>query len=124
VAAVRRVVFGASEAAMSARRRGRLAPPGGPSAGLGLLVDEVLGRAVRHESAAAVMWWWGASETAVYHWRKALGVGRMDSEGSRRLIQAEAGAAAMREHEFTDEECDQRSRQSLALGLGRYLKTG
>ncbi|HKB35616.1 MAG TPA: hypothetical protein VKD72_04125 [Gemmataceae bacterium] len=29
--------------------------------GSGLLVDEELARAVRHESAAAVMYWWGVS---------------------------------------------------------------
>jgi hypothetical protein len=94
--------------------------------GSGLLVDEELARAVRHESAAALMHWWSASETAVSNWRKALGVWRTDSEGSRRLIQAaaEAGAAAMHERGLTDDECDERSRRARALGLGLYLKTG
>jgi hypothetical protein len=97
-----------------------------PGGGSGLLVDEELMRAVRHESAAALRWWWRASETAVYHWRKALGIGRADTEGSRRLIRAaaEAGAEAIKQREWTDEERGERSRRSRALGLGRYLPTG
>lgn len=41
--------------------------------GQGLLVDEELARAVRHESAAAVSHWWGVGMGAVTAWRKALG---------------------------------------------------
>jgi hypothetical protein len=52
----------------------------------GLLVDEELARAIKHESAAAVGYWWGASRSTVQHWRAAFGVGRRNSEGSRRLI--------------------------------------
>src|SRR5262249_56768178 len=48
----------------------------GSGGGSGLLVDEELARAVRHESAAAVMFWWGASQTAVNNWRTALAVSR------------------------------------------------
>jgi hypothetical protein len=61
-----------------------------------ILLDDELARAVRHEAAAAIRHWWGVSVAVVWRWRKALGVGRMDSEGSRRLIQAavEAGADA------------------------------
>jgi hypothetical protein len=40
------------------------------------LVDEELARAVRTESRIAVEFWWGASESAVYSWRKALAVPR------------------------------------------------
>jgi hypothetical protein len=58
----------------------------------GLLVDEELARAVRHESAVAVCQWWGVGKSSIQHWRKALGVGRMDSEGSRRLILANVQA--------------------------------
>src|SRR4051812_29447936 len=46
----------------------------GPGGGSGLLVDEELARAGRLVSAAAVKHWWGASDTAVYNWRRALGV--------------------------------------------------
>jgi hypothetical protein len=50
---------------------------------------------VRCESAQAVRYWWSASPGAVYNWRKALGVERLN-EGSRRLLNAlnaELGAA-------------------------------
>ena len=53
----------------------------GTGGGSGLLLDEELARAVRHESAAAVMYWWGASKGAVERWRRVLGVGRTDNEG-------------------------------------------
>jgi LPXTG-motif cell wall-anchored protein len=39
--------------------------PGRHRGGSGLLLDEELARAVRHESAAAVMYWWRASHGAV-----------------------------------------------------------
>ena len=57
-----------------------------PTGGIGPLVDDELARAVWHESGLAVAYWWGVNPSTVGHWRKALGVGRMDSEGSRRLI--------------------------------------
>jgi hypothetical protein len=52
----------------------------------GYLVDAEFARAIRSESAAAVGHWWGVGNAAVTRWRKRLGVGRMTSEGSRRLI--------------------------------------
>jgi hypothetical protein len=54
--------------------------------GLGLLVEDELARAVRHESAAAVCHWWGANRAAVRRWRRALGVTRTNNEGTRRLV--------------------------------------
>jgi hypothetical protein len=94
--------------------------------GSGLLVEKELARAVRHKSAAAVMHWWGASGTAVHNRRTALGVGRMDNEGSARLMlaAAEKGAAAVKAHKWTDEECDERSRVAVQLGVGRNLVVG
>jgi hypothetical protein len=56
-----------------------------PGGGSGLLVDDELARAVRHESAAAVMHWWGARSSAVNDWRRALGVDANGTEGTRRL---------------------------------------
>ena len=97
-----------------------------PGGGSGLLVDEELARAVRNESAAAVMHWWGAGQRAVWAWRKALGVGRVDSQGSRRLIQAaaEQGAEAIRAREWTEKERQQRRRVNAEKGLARNLVTG
>jgi hypothetical protein len=63
-----------------------------------ILVDEELARAIRLEAAAAVRYWWGASEAVVWRWRKALGVGRVDNPGSRRLIRASAAAGGQANH--------------------------
>ena len=57
----------------------------GSTGGSGLLVSEELARAVRTESALAIRHWFGASHTAVYNWRQALGVTQWGTEGSRRL---------------------------------------
>jgi hypothetical protein len=97
-----------------------------PGGGSGLLVDEELARAVRHESAAAVMHWWGASERAVWAWRRALGVTRTANEGSHRLIQASAeqGAKAIKAREWTDEERAHRRLLNTDRGLAANLITG
>jgi hypothetical protein len=94
--------------------------------GSGLLLADDLARAVRTESALAVGHWWRVHSGVVWRWRKCLGVGRTDNEGSRRLIEAAvlAGAEAMRQRGLTEEECDQRTRRALELDLARYLKTG
>ena len=78
----------------------------GPGGGSGLLVDEELARAVRHEAAAAVMFWWRASRTAVQNRRRALGVGRTDNEGTARLVlaAAEKGGEVVKGREWTPEE--------------------
>jgi len=91
-----------------------------------LLVNDELARAVRGESALAVMYWWGASEKAVWKFRRALGVGRTDSEGSRRLIQAAAqeGGAAMRQRGVSPAEVGQRRQNAIRLKLGRHLQPG
>jgi hypothetical protein len=72
------------------------------------------------------MYWWSASSEAVKRWRRVLGVGRTDNEGTRRLMRAaaEKGGEAARGREFTDEECDERSRRVLRLNLARYLHKG
>jgi len=82
--------------------------------GKGILVDEELARAIQHESAMAVAHWWGVSQATVRKWRGAFGVGRMDTEGSRRLIRNAALGAlnARRKRQWrkvrlwTDEELD------------------
>jgi hypothetical protein len=98
----------------------------GPGGGSGLLVDEELARAVRHESALALRYWWGASSTAVWHWRTALGVRRADPEGSRRLIQAaaEKGAAELRGKPLPPEQVEQRRRNALRNNNAQYLRPG
>jgi len=58
----------------------------GRARGCGLLVDEELVRAIKHESAAAVMFWWGVSRNTARRWRGAFGVGRTDNEGTHRLV--------------------------------------
>jgi hypothetical protein len=66
--------------------------------GASLLVEDELARAIRNESAQALYYWWGVSTKLVWQWRKSLGVARMDSAGSRRLILAasERGLALLR----------------------------
>src|SRR5262245_55177485 len=85
-----------------------------PRGGHGILVDETLAWAIRHESGVAIKYWWRVSTTTLHWWRKVLGIGRMDSEGSRRLIEAayRKGAKAMHRRGLTDEECDERARRS------------
>jgi hypothetical protein len=97
-----------------------------PGGGSGLLVEEELARAVRHESALAVMHWWGASQRAVWAGRKALGVGRTDNEGTARLVlaAAEQGATAVKAREWTEQERERRRRNAVEKGLGRNLVTG
>jgi hypothetical protein len=97
-----------------------------PGGGSGLLVDEELARAVRHESAAAVMFSWGPSMGAVCRWRKALGVTRTDNEGTARLVRAaaELGAAEVRGQALAPEQIERRRRTAAELGLGRNLILG
>jgi hypothetical protein len=94
--------------------------------GSGLLVNEELARAVRHEAAAAIKFWWGASQTAVFNWRKALGVTRTENEGTARLVQAaaEMGAEAVKEREWTDEEREKRRQVNAEKGLADNLILG
>jgi hypothetical protein len=88
--------------------------------GAGLLVEEELARAVRHESAAAICYWWGVSEWAVWRWRKALEVTR----GSQHLIHAAAdlGAEAMSARGLTPEEIEQRRQQALEKNLAQHFQ--
>jgi hypothetical protein len=52
----------------------------------GLLVNDVLLNAIKHESGAALMHWWGVSRNTVGRWRGVFGVGRKDNEGTHRLV--------------------------------------
>jgi hypothetical protein len=70
----------------------------GRRGGSGLLVTEELVRAVRTESSVAIQHWFGVTVTTIWRWRKAFGVSRLGTEGSRRLHQvlSESGAAKLR----------------------------
>lgn len=57
-----------------------------PRRGRGLVVDEELARAVRHESCLAVAYWWGVNRSTVHKWRRALGVTRTNNQGTHRLV--------------------------------------
>jgi hypothetical protein len=91
-----------------------------------LLVDEELARAVRNESAAALQHWWGVSDSVATRWRKALGVGRVNCPGSRRLIRdaSEQGAAKVRGRELPPEQVERRRRTARELDLARHLSHG
>jgi hypothetical protein len=90
----------------------------------GLLVEEELARALRHEAAAAIKDWWGVGTPTVWRWRKALGVGRLDAEGTRRLVQAAAAAqsARLRGRKLTPEQIERCRQSSLALNTVQYLR--
>jgi hypothetical protein len=92
----------------------------------GLLVEEVLLRAIRTESAMALRYWFGVSGWVVWTWRKAFGVGRFGTEGSLRLHQdsSRAGAAAIKRHRWTAAEREERRERVLRLRLVRHAKKG
>jgi hypothetical protein len=102
----------------------RCRPLEGHGGGSGLLVDEELARAVRHESAAAIKFWWGVGDYAVWSWRKALGVSRTNNEGSWRLISAafNAGAEAVAEREWTPEELEAKRQRAKEMNLPQYMR--
>jgi hypothetical protein len=74
----------------------RCCPVGDRGGGKGLLVDDELLRAVRHESATAVAYWWGVSESTAQRWRRAFDVRRMENEGTRRLMLANVEEVVLR----------------------------
>jgi len=94
--------------------------------GSGLLVNETLARAIRNESAVAIQYWWGDGLKAVWAWREAFGVGRMDSKGSRRLILAASkrGAQTMALYGLPDAVCDQMSERAKRQNLASFLRKG
>jgi hypothetical protein len=93
---------------------------GGP----GLLVDDELLRAIRHESAAAVGHWWRVSVSVVWCWRRAFLVDKTNNEGSNRLVRAaaEKGAAAIQARDFTEAERDAKRRIAIDKDLQRHLR--
>ncbi len=97
----------------------------GQRGGSGLLVDEELARAVRSEAEIAVAYWWGIRPETVRRWRKALGVeGPAGTEGSRRLLQANAekGAAVVRGKPLPPEQVELRRRNAIQNNQAQYLR--
>lgn len=88
------------------------------------MLDAELARAVRHESAAAIRWWWGVGTKTIAWWRRALGVGRADPEGSRRLILAASrtGAEVLRLNGLPDAVCKRMSERAKRLNLIRFAR--
>jgi hypothetical protein len=101
----------------------RCRPRGVPRSHPSPLVDEELARAIRHESAAAIRFWWGVSVGVVWRWRRALGVGRMDNEGSAQLMRAAAqmGGAAFGARGWTEEDRERLRQHNVRLGLAKHL---
>jgi hypothetical protein len=87
-----------------------------------LLIDEELARAIRTESAVALKYWWGIGTHAVWHWRRALKVNKVDNPGTHRLIvaAAEKAAEAMRAREWSPAEIEAKRAIAIKLNLGQY----
>jgi hypothetical protein len=91
-----------------------------------LLVDEELARAIRHESAAALRFWWGVSTGVAHRWRAAFGVGRVNCEGTHRLMCAasERGAAYYRGKRLPPDQVERRRRTAVEKNLAQYIRPG
>lgn len=88
------------------------------SAGVGIVVEEELARAIECESALAIRYWWGIrSGTTLGKWRRILSVTRKNNEGSQVLIHAATAKALEKAREvgFSEEECQRRSRLALEV---------
>jgi hypothetical protein len=109
------VITGWSNARISWPRCRRLDTRRG---GSGLLVDEELARAIRIESSLAIQHWWGVGMTAVWAWRKALGVGRFN-EGSAKLRKRVNARTAkkLKGRRLPPEQVERRRQTAKALGL-------
>jgi hypothetical protein len=116
------IVTGWTDAPLSWPRCRRVEGGGRP----GILVDEELARALRTEASLAVQYWCGVDVVRVWRWRKALGVGPRDPEGSRRLCQdvAEAAAAKVRGKKLPPEQVERRRRSAIENNLAQYLRPG
>jgi hypothetical protein len=92
--------------------------------GSGLLADEELARAVRTESVLAIRYWWGASHTAVFNWRQALGIERLGTPGSVRLRDeiAKHNGRMLRGKKLPAAQVRQRREQAIRLNLIRFMR--
>src|SRR2546421_105041 len=78
------------------------------------------------ESALALKYWFGVGTHTAWSWRKAFGVGKWGTEGSRRLHEtlSEAGAEVTRGRPLSLKQVEQRRQRAINLNLGRNLKLG
>ena len=91
---------------------------------LSLLDDELLS-AIRTESASAIMYWFGVSASTVWSWRKAFGIRRWGTEGSRRLHKVLSGIGAAAPKVYSLAERERRQQRAIKLKLvARYFKPG
>ncbi|HEX4589318.1 MAG TPA: hypothetical protein VH120_05280 [Gemmataceae bacterium] len=91
--------------------------------GTGLLMTQELRRAVVSETAAAIKFWFGVGTKAVWQWRRAFGVSRLGTPGSRALrteLNREL-ADRLRGVALTPAACERRRRTANRLDLGRHL---
>jgi hypothetical protein len=92
--------------------------------GSGLLVTEELRRAILGESAAALKHWFGVGTRAVWNWRRAFGVGRCGTDGSRRLHRAtvERATASTRGVPLSAGQVELRRQNARRLNLARHIQ--
>jgi hypothetical protein len=116
------VVTSVSDARIPWPRCRRRDGPG--QGGAGLLVDETLARAIKTESAAALMYWFGVANSTVWLWRKAFGVGRWGTPGSKRLLAATTARAnaACRGKRLPKRAVRERRERARRLDLARHLR--
>jgi hypothetical protein len=88
--------------------------------GSGLLVTDELVRAILSESSVALQHWFGVGVDTVWRWRKAFGVLRWGTEGSKRLhiLNSHTGARKTRGRSLPPEIIEKRLATRLANGTG------
>jgi hypothetical protein len=97
--------------------------PGVPG-GSGLLITDELKRAILSESAEALKHWFGVGTKAVWNWRRAFGVSRLGTPGSKtlRLEQNRANVPAANRGTRTPRERRRRRVTALRLDLARHVR--
>jgi hypothetical protein len=111
------VITAWSDAPLSWPRCRRIDHQGG---GSGLLVTDELVRAILSESSLALQHWFGVGADTVWRWRKAFGVLRWGTEGSKRLhiLNVQSGARKTRGRPLRHGIVEKRLATRLANGTG------
>jgi hypothetical protein len=97
--------------------------------GKGILVEDELARAIRHESATVLAHWWGVCGATVRKWRRAFGIHRTATEGSRQLIHQTAIGALNARHKrksgdirlWTDEELGMKTTMAAPASFSQWF---